>query len=110
MQDLDLRAGDRLVFYTDGMRERQAASLDLPGLIQDTADQHPRELVRTLTGAVIDACHGHLQDDASVLCLDWRGPSRQGRRTHAGADTAGPRVRPLPRRAARGRPGRPGRW
>ncbi len=87
VQDLDLRAGDRLVFYTDGMRERQAASLDLPGLIQDTADQHPRELVRTLTGAVIDSCHGHLQDDASVLCLDWHGPSRQGRRTHAGADT-----------------------
>ncbi|MFK4039690.1 hypothetical protein ACI2LC_28170 [Nonomuraea wenchangensis] len=47
----------------------------------------PRELVRTLTGAVIDACHGHLQDDAGVLCLDRHGPRRQGRRTHAGADT-----------------------
>ncbi|MGA4988737.1 PP2C family protein-serine/threonine phosphatase [Nonomuraea bangladeshensis] len=87
VQDLDLRPGDRLVFYTDGMRERRAAGLDLPGLVRDTADQHPRELVRTLTAAVLDVCHGHLEDDASVLCLDWHGSGHRSRRTHAGADT-----------------------
>jgi hypothetical protein len=69
------------------MRERRAAGLDLPGLIRDTADQHPRELVRTLTAAVLDVCHGHLEDDASVLCLDWHGSGHRSRRTHAGADT-----------------------
>ncbi|GGU95180.1 hypothetical protein GCM10010275_36270 [Streptomyces litmocidini] len=75
VQDLDLRPGDRLVLYTDGMQEGPAENLDLRALIGDTATEHPREVVRTLTGAVTDACNGHLPDDATVLCLDWRGPA-----------------------------------
>ncbi|NRQ30905.1 serine/threonine-protein phosphatase [Nonomuraea sp. NN258] len=86
VQEFDLRPGDRLVLYTDGMRERQAAKLDLPAIIRDTIVQHPREVVRTLTATVTDAGQGQLQDDATVLCLDWHGPSREGRHTHAGAD------------------------
>ncbi|THA70130.1 serine/threonine-protein phosphatase [Streptomyces sp. A0958] len=87
VQDIDLRSGDRLILYTDGMQEREAETVDLPGVIRDTADQHPREVVRTLTAAVTDACGGHLQDDATVLCLDWRGPHTAGRSANAGADT-----------------------
>ncbi|MGR6919276.1 PP2C family protein-serine/threonine phosphatase [[Actinomadura] parvosata] len=86
VQDLDLRQGDRLVLYTDGMSERQAEELDLPGLIRETARQHPREVVRALTSAVIETCGGHLEDDAGVLCLDWHGPSREGRHAYAGTD------------------------
>jgi serine phosphatase RsbU (regulator of sigma subunit) len=74
VQDLDLCPGDRLVLYTDGMQERQAEKVDLPGLIRDTVAEHPREVVRTLAAAVTDACNGHPPDDATALCLDWHGP------------------------------------
>jgi len=86
VQDLDLRPGDRLMLYTDGMQEREAENVNLPGLIRDTATQHPREVVNTLASAVTDACNGHLQDDATVLCLDWHGPHSGDLRAHAEAE------------------------
>ncbi|MGW0423316.1 PP2C family protein-serine/threonine phosphatase [Streptomyces sp. NPDC003015] len=85
VQSLDLRPGDRLVMLTDGMLERNG-SLDLPDLIVRTRDLHPREAARTLIAAVVDAHHGHLQDDATVMCLDWRGVGHAHRVAATGAD------------------------
>jgi len=72
-QEVLLEPGDRLVFVTDGLLERNASAVDIPSILLTRQDHHPRELVQELTRAVVHACGGDLRDDATVLCVDWHG-------------------------------------
>jgi serine phosphatase RsbU (regulator of sigma subunit) len=93
VQELPLEPGDRLLFLTDGMLERNAESLDVPALLQESAHLHPREAIQELTHAVLDAVGGKLEDDATSLCLDWHGGVQGDRETHAGAEHRVQRLR-----------------
>jgi serine phosphatase RsbU (regulator of sigma subunit) len=86
VQDLPLEPGDRIVFLTDGMQERNAASLDVAAALAHSAGLHPREVVHALGAAVLDATGGDLRDDATMVCLDWHGGPPRSRDTRHGAD------------------------
>jgi serine phosphatase RsbU (regulator of sigma subunit) len=85
-QAFSLEPADRVIFLTDGMLERNAASLDISALMLAGAHLHPREAIQYLTHAVLDAVGGELRDDATSLCLDWHGGVQGDRVTHAGAE------------------------
>ncbi len=85
-QPFPLEPGDRIVFLTDGMQERNAAELNVAAALADTADLHPREVVHALGAAVLQATGGNLRDDATMLCLDWYGGPPRHRNTEQGAD------------------------
>jgi serine phosphatase RsbU (regulator of sigma subunit) len=74
VQEVALEAGDRFLFLTDGLLERNAADVDLPSILLATQRHHPREVVQELTRTVVGACGGELRDDATVLCFDWHVP------------------------------------
>jgi len=86
VQRLPLEPGDRLMFLTDGMLERNAASLDVDALLIANADLHPRDAVQAMMTCVIDAADGDLRDDATALCLDWHGGPERERTSYAGAN------------------------
>lgn len=73
VSSLPLEPGDRVLLVTDGMLERAAEGFDLAGAIRETRLLHPREAVRALSDLVLEVTGGVLDDDATVLCLDWFG-------------------------------------
>jgi serine phosphatase RsbU (regulator of sigma subunit) len=83
---IDLEPGDRVVFLTDGMLERTAVQVDLPTAIAETRSLHPREAVRFLADRVLEVTGDTLNDDATVLCLDWHGGHGRDRDSLHGAE------------------------
>jgi serine phosphatase RsbU (regulator of sigma subunit) len=81
-----LEPGDRLVFVTDGMLERNAVHVDLRTEILDTRGLHPREAVRALADRVLESTGHELSDDATVMCLDWHGGHGRDRHGLHGAE------------------------
>ncbi|WP_236700508.1 PP2C family protein-serine/threonine phosphatase [Allosalinactinospora lopnorensis] len=74
-----LEPGDRLVFYTDGVVEARSPVGELFGLerftdfiIRREADGlAPPETLRRLIQTILDHHDGRLQDDATVLLVEW---------------------------------------
>ncbi|CAA9448559.1 MAG: Serine phosphatase RsbU, regulator of sigma subunit [uncultured Pseudonocardia sp.] len=87
LQRFPLEAGDRLVFLTDGMLERNAEQSDVRTMLGRTGGMHPRQVVHALGDAVMQATDGDLRDDATMVCLDWYGGSPRPRVSSGGADT-----------------------
>ena len=87
VQSLPLEPGDRLMFVTDGMLERNAASVDLGALLVAGAEMHPREAVQHLVQMILKAAGGELKDDAAAMCLDWHGGPPRARSTDSGSDS-----------------------
>jgi serine phosphatase RsbU (regulator of sigma subunit) len=86
VQQLPLEPGDRLLFFTDGMLERNTASVDVDGMVAGGAKMHPREAVQHLTQAIFAATDGALVDDATAMCLDWHGGPARNRTSISGAN------------------------
>ena len=59
-------------------RNARASDFDILAALAATAPLHPRDVVHVFKAAVLAATGAELGDDAAVLCLDWRGSTRQG--------------------------------
>jgi serine phosphatase RsbU (regulator of sigma subunit) len=81
--DESLEPGDGVLFYTDGAIEGRASSggglglerlVDLVG--QTASDQlSAEEIVRQVGRAILEHHNGRLDDDATLLLVQWNGPT-----------------------------------
>ena len=79
---VELEPGDGVLFYTDGVTEAHQRGGDLFGLdrLVDLVGRHasdqlePEEVVRRLTAAVMEHQSTDLDDDATVVLMQWHGP------------------------------------
>ncbi|WP_233498669.1 PP2C family protein-serine/threonine phosphatase [Blastococcus sp. TF02A-26] len=75
-----LRPGDRVVLYTDGVVEARSPSGEFFGeerladliVRAEGAGETPPETMRRLMGSVMQHQEGQLQDDASIVMVEWR--------------------------------------
>ncbi|MGX7827341.1 PP2C family protein-serine/threonine phosphatase [Actinokineospora sp. 24-640] len=74
-----LEPGDRLLLYTDGITEARSPSRELFGLdrLVDLTERHESaqlpapETLRRITHAVLEHQSGTLQDDATLMLVEW---------------------------------------
>ncbi|HEX3591787.1 MAG TPA: PP2C family protein-serine/threonine phosphatase [Pseudonocardiaceae bacterium] len=81
-----LKPGDRVLLYTDGVTEARSPTGDLFGLEQlvDLTERHHTggmsapEALRRIARTVLDHQHGELQDDATLLLVEWAADRPKG--------------------------------
>ena len=86
LADEALQPGDGVLFYTDGVIEAHMPGGDYFGVerLADLASQHasdqlePEEVVRRLVGAVLEHQNDKLADDATLVLVQWNGPTPRG--------------------------------
>ena len=78
-----LEPGDQVLFFTDGVVEARSAAGEFFGVAR-LADMVSRtsasatpapEMMRRLLHAILDHQEGELQDDATIVVAQWRGPA-----------------------------------
>jgi serine phosphatase RsbU (regulator of sigma subunit) len=84
--EVQLEPNDRFVIVTDGMLERRAAALPLTEMLEQLRTLHPREATQRLADTVLQVAGPQLEDDATILMLDWHGQDKRLRDSRAGAD------------------------
>ncbi|MDA8061965.1 MAG: PP2C family protein-serine/threonine phosphatase [Actinomycetota bacterium] len=79
--EVALEPGDRVLFYTDGVVEARSADGELFGVerLADLVTRDQDELpvaatMRRAVGAILGHQHGKLDDDASLLLVEWPAP------------------------------------
>ena len=105
VQRLPLEPGDRLLFFTDGMLERNTTSVDVPDMVPTArrcirgsrAAPHP-------SGSRRDRRRAHRRRDRDVSRLARRDPRAPERPTPGAVDFSGPRGAGLARRCSTRRP------
>ena len=79
LQEFRLEPGDRLVLASDGVLEAAHRRQDPFGssrftdLLVKHRHDSPHDFVRRVIRDAVAHAHGNLLDDATLLCLDWRG-------------------------------------
>jgi serine phosphatase RsbU (regulator of sigma subunit) len=78
--EVQLRPGDRVLLYTDGIVEARSPEGEFFGeerladlvVRAELAGDPPPETMRRLMGSVMEHQAGQLQDDASIVMVEWR--------------------------------------